>query len=75
MSSGYCGPIAKIDDVMSSRIVGSWAPSNRMFRVVRRIMRRRTYPRPSFPGVTPSPINIAAVRAWSAITLNITSDE
>ena len=41
--------------------------------MVRRIILLRTYPRPSLPGVTPSPINIIAVRAWSATTLKETS--
>ena len=59
---------------VSSDMIGSIEPSRRILRIVRRIMRRRTYPRPSFPGVTPSPISIAEVRAWSAIMRSETSD-
>ena len=55
-------------------ILGSLVPSSRIFLIVLRIILRKTYPRPSLPGVTPSPINIAAVRAWSAITRSETSD-
>ena len=55
-------------------MTGSIEPNKRIFRIVRRIMRRKTYPRPSLPGVTPSPISMADVRAWSAITRKETSD-
>ena len=69
-SSGYCGDIASIDAEISSTKFLSGAPSKRIFLIVRLIMRRSTYPLPSLPGVTPSPINIVAVRAWSATTRN-----
>ena len=55
--------MADIAATVSSDIIGSDDPNRRIFRIVRRIIRRRTYPRPSLPGVTPSPINIADVRA------------
>ena len=45
----------------------------RMLRIVRRIMRRNTYPRASLPGKTPSPMSIMAVLAWSATTRKETS--
>ena len=37
-----------------------------MARTVRRIRRRRMYPRPSFDGMTPSLISISEERTWSA---------
>ena len=73
-NSGYCGPIALMELLISSPMIKSWDPSRRIFLIVRRIIRRNTYPRPSFPGVTPSPISIIAVRAWSAMTRRETSD-
>ncbi len=72
-SSGYCGPIDATEASMSSPITGSWAPSSRMLRMTRRMMRRRTYPRPSLPGSTPSATRNAHVRAWSATTRSRTS--
>ena len=38
-----------------------------------RSRRRSTYPRPSLPGVTPSPVSIRPVRTWSATTRSRTS--
>jgi hypothetical protein len=34
--------------------------------IARRMIRRRTYPRPSFEGVTPSPTMNVIPRPWSA---------
>ena len=72
-NSGYCGAIALTLALINSAIVASWAPSKRMFRTTRRRMRRKTYPRPSLPGSTPSAIKKAHVLAWSAITRSETS--
>ena len=52
---------------------GSSKPSRRIDRTARRNSRRSTYPRPSLPGVTPSPMIISALRTWSATTRNRTS--
>ena len=73
-SSGYCGAIAVMLAAISSFIEGSFVPSKRMLRTTRRRMRRKTYPRPSLPGSTPSAIKNAQVRAWSATTRKATSD-
>ena len=51
-----------------STSTGSVIPSRRALRTTRRSSRRSTYPRPSLPGTTPSPMSIVAVRTWSAMT-------
>ena len=43
------------------------------YRVALRNILRRTYPRPSLPGTTPSLIRKVQVRAWSATTRSATS--
>ncbi len=42
---------------------GSVRPSMRPWRIARRMMRRSTYPRHSFEGVTPSAMRNAVARA------------
>ena len=46
---------------------GASDPARRAARIARRIMRRRTYPRPSFEGRTPSETKILIARPCSAI--------
>ena len=41
-NSGYCGPIAAIAETVSSDIIGSIEPRRRIFRIVLRIIRRKT---------------------------------
>ena len=62
-NSGYWGAMAWTVASISCDIVGSPAPRMRMLRITRRIRRRSTYPRPSLPGTTPSPIRNVQVRA------------
>ncbi len=49
-------------------------PSNRPCVIARRMIFRRTYPRPSFDGNTPSEIRNVAAREWSAITRREAAD-
>ena len=60
-NSGYCGPMALMVASINSFITGLSAPKILIFLITRLIMRRSTYPRPSLPGITPSPIKNAAV--------------
>ena len=53
--------------------VASSTPSSFIERTARRSSRRRMYPRPSLPGVTPSPMSISPLRTWSATTRSRTS--
>ena len=41
-SSGYCGPMAPIAATVSSDMIGSIDPRRRIFRIVLRIIRRKT---------------------------------
>ena len=41
-SSGYCGPIAAIAEIVSSDMIGSIDPKRRILRIVLRIIRRKT---------------------------------
>ena len=72
-TSGYDGLMQSRATGSSSGIAGCCQPSSRIARIARRMMRRRTYPRPSLLGVTPSPMSISEVRTWSAMTRSRTS--
>ena len=53
---------------------GPSIPSILPWRMALRMILRRTYPRPSLEGRTPSATRKAVARTWSAMTLRLTSD-
>ena len=65
--------MASRDTGSSSGMTGSSTPSRRMARTARRMRRRRTYPRPSLEGLTPSLMSISEERMWSPTTRRRTS--
>ena len=72
-SSGYASTIAFFEVRKSFPNTGSLTPRRRIARTVLLRRRRRTYPRPSLPGETPSPISIKALLTWSATTRSLIS--
>ena len=65
--------MASLETVTSPVSTASSTPRRRTERTARRMSRRRTYPRPSLPGRTPSPMSMRAERTWSATTRMRTS--
>ena len=72
-SSGYALPISAMTNVATFAINGSVSPRRTPNRMALLAIRRRTYPRPSFDGMTPSPIKNVQARPWSAMTCKATS--
>ena len=66
--SGYASPITSITVAAVSTRNGSRRPRSRPWRTARRMIRRKTYPLPSFEGRIPSAIRKVIARLWSAIT-------